>query len=234
MLFVAEIGLNHNGNFHLAYELIRQAKQAGADIAKFQFGWRDKPDEINHIDDVRAAELQRWCDYWEVEMMASLITEEALLMARRLGLRRYKVASRTVCDNPALCERILSDGRETFVSLGMWDKPVLPFGPPTQTLRYIFCRSKYPTYPEDLLDLPSTFSESGYYGYSDHLHGIEGCIVALARGAQYIEKHLTMSRAASGIRDHVLSATPDEFAELTRTGGAVARLARALGPGAGR
>ena len=36
MLFVAEIGMNHNGNFDLAYELIKQAKFSGADIAKFQ------------------------------------------------------------------------------------------------------------------------------------------------------------------------------------------------------
>ena len=54
MMFVAEIGLNHDGNFDLAYELIRRAKQCGADIAKFQFGWRSNPDEINHIDYDRA------------------------------------------------------------------------------------------------------------------------------------------------------------------------------------
>ena len=42
MIFIAEIGMNHNGNFSLAYELIKRAKLAGADIAKFQLGWRDK------------------------------------------------------------------------------------------------------------------------------------------------------------------------------------------------
>ena len=46
MLFVAEIGLNHDGNPDIAHELIRSAKQSGAHIAKFQFGWRNKPDEI--------------------------------------------------------------------------------------------------------------------------------------------------------------------------------------------
>ena len=50
MLFIAEIGLNHNGNFDLGCEMIRQAKLAGADIAKFQLGWRDKPGEINRLD----------------------------------------------------------------------------------------------------------------------------------------------------------------------------------------
>ena len=49
MIFIAEIGLNHNGNLDLCHELIRQAKLAGADIAKFQLGWRAKKDEINHI-----------------------------------------------------------------------------------------------------------------------------------------------------------------------------------------
>ena len=35
MIFIAELGLNHNGNFGLCYELIKQAKHAGA-IVKFQ------------------------------------------------------------------------------------------------------------------------------------------------------------------------------------------------------
>jgi sialic acid synthase SpsE len=224
MLFAAEIGLNHDGNFNLAYELIRQAKQSGADIAKFQFGWRNKPDEINHIDDARARQLRSWCDYWGIEMMASIITDDAFDMARRVGLDRYKIASRTVGDNPALCKKILAESRETFVALGMWDGETFPFGPPTDRLRYVYCRSKYPTYPEDLTGMPASFSAESWYGYSDHQHGIEACLLAVARGAQYIEKHLTLNRASTVIRDHVLSATPDEFADLTRHGGAVARL----------
>ena len=49
MKFIAECGLNHNGNLDLTYELIRQASLSGADIAKFQLGWRDKKNEINNI-----------------------------------------------------------------------------------------------------------------------------------------------------------------------------------------
>ena len=51
LTFISEIGMNHNGNFDLCYELIKQSKLSGADIVKFQLGWRDKKDEINHIDD---------------------------------------------------------------------------------------------------------------------------------------------------------------------------------------
>ena len=35
MLYIAEIGMNHNGNFGLIHELIKQAALSGANIAKF-------------------------------------------------------------------------------------------------------------------------------------------------------------------------------------------------------
>lgn len=235
MIFVAEVGLNHDGNFDLAHDLIREAKAAGADIAKFQFGWRNKPDEINHIDDDRAGRLKGWCAYWGIEMMASIITDEAFDLAKRVGFDRYKIASRTVIDKPELCRRVLAEGKETFVSLGMWNEPSFPFGPPSATLRYLYCRSKYPTYPEDLRGLPQRFDDTGYYGYSDHGQGISACLVAIARGAQFIEKHITLNKTSTVIRDHVLSATPVEFRELVSVGSPMARLVRAIGapPAAG-
>jgi N,N'-diacetyllegionaminate synthase len=227
MLFVAEIGLNHDGNPHLAHELIRAAKLSGAHIAKFQFGWRNKPEEINFIDPARAEQYRRWCDHWGIEMMASIITEDALDLAKGVDLPRYKIASRTVVDNPKLCERVIAEGRETFVSLGMWEQAAFPFGPPTEKLRYIYCRSKYPTYPHDL-NLPASFSPNTHYGYSDHCSGIEACLLAIARGAQFIEKHLTMNKTSQVIRDHILSATPAELQSLTTTGDAMARLVNVL------
>ena len=48
-IFIAEVGMNYNKNFALASELIKQAAISGADIVKFQLGWRDKPGEINVI-----------------------------------------------------------------------------------------------------------------------------------------------------------------------------------------
>ena len=34
--FIAEIGINHNGNFDLAKKMILAAKESGADCVKFQ------------------------------------------------------------------------------------------------------------------------------------------------------------------------------------------------------
>lgn len=229
MELVAEIGLNHDGNFDLARELVRQAKAAGADVAKFQFGWRCKPDEINYIDADRAGQLKAWCEYVGIEMLASIITEEALELAHHIDLPRYKLASRTVVDRPGLCERILAEGKPTYVSLGMWDKKGFPFGEPDgKVLHYIYCRSKYPTSPQDLREMPERFDPRGYYGYSDHMLGLEGCLLAIARGARYVEKHFTLNKTSQVIRDHVLSATPAEFRQLAELGKPLARLVDTL------
>ncbi len=231
MEFIAEIGLNHDGNFDLARELIRQAKLGGADVAKFQFGWRCKPDEINCIDADRAAQLKVWCDYVGIEMLASIINEDAVDLAHHINLSRYKIASRTVIDKPKLCERILAEGKPTYVSLGMWEKKGFPFGEPDgKVLNYIYCRSKYPAAPSDMTAMPGRFHSQGFYGYSDHMLGLEGCLLAIARGAQYIEKHFTLNKASQVIRDHVLSATPAEFRQLTELGRPLAKLVALMQP----
>ena len=38
MIFIAEIGMNYNGNLSLSYELIKQAKYSGASILNFSWG----------------------------------------------------------------------------------------------------------------------------------------------------------------------------------------------------
>jgi sialic acid synthase SpsE len=225
MFLVAEIGLNYDGNFQLAKELIRQAKLYGADAAKFQFGWRCKPGDINYIDLDHALQLKKWCDEMKIEMFASILNNEALELAHSINLSRYKIASRTVIDNPDLCKRIIAEGKPTYVSLGMWDKKEFPFGKPDgKNLFYIYCRSKYPTSAEDLKDMPEHFASDSFYGYSDHLIGIEACILAISRGAQYIEKHFTLDKTSQVIRDHVLSATPEEFRQLAEVGRSLDKL----------
>ena len=73
--FIAEIGMNYNGNIDLASELIKQAKLSGADIAKFQLGWRDGPNEINVLDKHKISKIIKWGNYYDIEIMFSIIRE---------------------------------------------------------------------------------------------------------------------------------------------------------------
>ena len=146
-----------------------------------------------------------------------------------------KIASRTVVSAPALCERILARRRPTYVSLGAWDRSEFPFGPPDGSLlHYVYCRSKYPTQPADLASMPAKFSEDGFSGYSDHSLGIDTCLTAVARGARYVEKHFTLDKTSQVIRDHVLSASPQEFRQLVDLGRPMARFVALCGAAASR
>ncbi len=217
MIFIAEIGLNHNGNLDLCHELIRQAKLAGADIAKFQLGWRAKKDEINHIPLESLKQIVESCNYFDIQFMASIFNEEAFELSKKINQDKFKIASRTVVDNPALVEKILNLNKPTFISLGMSDKENLPFKE-YDNVHYLWCKSKYPTFPSDLVDLPKDFKNSKFDGYSDHSIGIEIPLTAITRGAKIIEKHFTLDKSDTTIRDHSLSATPDEFRTMTTIG----------------
>ena len=134
MKFIAEIGMNHNGNFDFAFELIKQAKISGADIAKFQLGWRDKKNEINYIDDQVINNLEKWCEYFEIELMFSIISKKALTMIKKRNFKNIKIASRTLKFDFDLAKEIISLNKNTFISLGMWKKNVLPFK--SRNIRY--------------------------------------------------------------------------------------------------
>lgn len=217
MKFVAEIGMNHNGNFDLCYELIRQAKLSGADIVKFQIGWRDKPGEINQIKEKEIKNFIKWAKYFEIELMFSIISNEAFELIKQFKFNYYKVASRTLIDNIELAKKIIELNKPTFVSLGMWeDKNKLPFD--NANVKYLWCNSKYPTHLEDLSKFPKNFLNQKISGYSDHSIGIENCLLAIARGCDVIEKHFTLDKSNQTIRDHTLSATPNEFKTMTEIG----------------
>jgi len=220
--FIAEIGMNHNGNFDLCFELIKQAKLAGANIVKFQLGWRDKPGEINCINSKIINQLISWAKYFEIELMFSIITDKAYDLIKPFDFKRYKIASRTVVDNLPLVKKILKEKKNTIISLGMWNKNYLPI-PKKKYISYLWCLSKYPCEPKDLKNLPKNFFKSDYEGYSDHSIGIETCLIAISRGAKIIEKHFTLDKSNTTIRDHALSATPEEFKLLVDLGNDISK-----------
>ena len=218
MKFIAEIGMNYNGNFSLCYELIKQAKYSGADIAKFQLGWRDKPGEINQLDHKKVLQLINWCNEFDIEPMFSIISDNAYKIIKKIKIKKIKIASRSLKYDFDLVSKIIKENKnkEFIISLGMWNKKNLPFK--GKNIKYLWCCSKYPTFNEDLKKFPKKFDPKNYYGYSDHTIGIDTCLIAISRGAKIIEKHFTLDKSDNTIRDHALSATPKEFRLLVELG----------------
>lgn len=212
MIYCAEIGSNHKGILSLAFEMIRQAKLAGADIAKFQLLKPDDP--IRGMPFRNIDRLVEWCDHFEIEFLASVFSHNAIELAESVDMKRYKIAYITAVERPDIVQAVAALGKETFISHG---------GHGYNNFRRLFVVAEYPTYPDDVM-IPH-FSETGmWYGYSSHAHGYADALIAVARGAQYIEKHVTLDKTEESIRDNAFALSFEEFADMARIGRAMARL----------
>jgi N,N'-diacetyllegionaminate synthase len=214
IIFVAEIGMNADGVFANNEKLIKAASYSGASIAKFQLGWRDDKSDINFLDHKRVKKIFEWGKKYNIEIMFSIIKPYAFDIIKKFKVKRFKIASRTVIEYPKLVKKILNEKKETFISLGWWKKNNFPFK--NKNAKYLFCVSNYPTQHSDLKKMPKKFNN--YFGYSDHVVGLEACFLAISRGANLIEKHFTLNKDSKVIRDHALSATPEEFKILVEHG----------------
>lgn len=223
MEIIAEIGQNHNGDMELARRLIAEAKAAGAEVAKFQvYSARDLfPKEGNEwfeynckteLSRADVEMLARECQGQGVEFMASVFDVERVGWLEAVGVRRYKIASRSVRDR-ALVEAVVATGKPVIVSLGMWDEPSFPEFEASGGVGYLYCVSKYPTELADLNLADVDFDR--YLGFSDHTIGIDAPMIALSRGARVIEKHFTLDKQMYG-PDHSGSMTPQELTALSR------------------
>lgn len=78
-------------------------------------------------------------------------------------------------------------------------------------MHFLYCIAKYPTEPDDVRFDSVDFRR--YSGFSDHTIGTTAAKIAIARGAQIIEKHFTLSKMMYG-PDHRGSAEPHELREI--------------------
>ena len=112
MIFIAEIGLNYNGNFDLIYEMIKKAKYSGATICKFQLGWRDGPGEINQLDEKKIKQIIIWCESFKIESMFSIISEKAYSLIKKFNVNKIKIASRSLKYDFNLVKKIVNENKK--------------------------------------------------------------------------------------------------------------------------
>lgn len=217
---ISEIGINHNGDFRLIEELIRQSAEGGADFAKFQlydsvrvFG--DDSRAKNEFTYSQVENIAAICEAYDIEFFASVFDEEKLSWCLDLNVSFFKIASRTVVKEPELCLDIIKKGLPTFTSLGMWGDKALPFD--NANVLYFNCVSKYPT---SILDQKSAQHRKYMYpvvGVSDHSYGIGNCLHHISRGALYVEKHFSLDKSMKG-NDHIGSMNLEELKKLREVG----------------
>lgn len=234
-LVVAEIGNNHEGDFEVARRLVEEAARSGAHAVKLQTfrteHYVSKQDE-SRFNQLKSYEL----DPKQFEDLAELSNSLGLLfISTPLDLESaafleplvdcFKIASG---DNDffPLIRKVAESDKPMIVSSGITDADQLARtiafitsirGTNDPSLALLHCVSSYPTPPTEvnLLSIPYLRERFGLpVGYSDHTMGTEAAVLAVALGAQIVEKHFTLEGVTSDFRDHKLSATPSQMKEL--------------------
>jgi N,N'-diacetyllegionaminate synthase len=235
---IAEVGNNHEGNFDVAQELVRQAAECGVDAVKFQTFQTQR--FISPADHARFQRLTSFeLSYREFERLQQLATSLGLLfISTPLDLKSaeflaeivdcFKIASgdndfypliEYVCgtDKPLIISSGASDLDQVEKTVGFVKECWRERGISAQQLAILHCVSSYPVPPEEanLRSIPFLAERLDCtVGYSDHTIGVEACLAAVALGAQIIEKHFTLDKHYSDFRDHQLSADPAEMKQL--------------------
>lgn len=223
---IGEIGINHNGSLDIAKKLIDGAVFAGCDAVKFQKRtpelstphdqWdieRDTPwGRMKYIDyrhkvefgQKEYAEIDSYCKEKNIHWFASPWDEEALEFLLQFDPVLLKFSSASLTDI-----NLLKKAKETAVPLmlstGMSteeqvDTVVSILG--KDNLLLAQSTSTYPCKIEEL-NLRVILSFMNKYpevpiGYSGHETGLAPTLAAIALGASFVERHITLDRAMWG------------------------------------
>lgn len=238
LVIIAEVGINHNGSLDDAKRLIYMAKQAGCDAVKFQkrtietvyspdilnaprespFGTTQR-DQKEGLELGKAAydEIDMYCKLLGIDWFGSAWDINSLNFLQQYSPKFNKVASAMITNIPFL-EKCAYYGVHTLIATGMSNygdidtaiEIFVRYGTPYSLLH---CVSTYPCKDNDcninMIDTLKDRYPNVSIGYSGHELGITPSLLAVAAGAEIIERHITLDRAGYG---------SDQSASLERHG----------------
>ena len=223
---IAEIGINHNGSLEMAKKLIDGAVFAGCDAVKFQkrtpelstppdqwYNERDTPwGRITYIEYRRKVEfglddyieIDSYCRQKGIHWFASAWDETAVDFIEQFKPVAFKAASATITDI-SLLHRIKATGKPVILSTGMSTMYEVEQAISLLDINNMLIAQATSTYPCKVneLNLMVIRSFLNKYpdipiGYSGHETGLAPTYAAVALGASFIERHITLDRALWG------------------------------------
>jgi sialic acid synthase SpsE len=238
-LVIPEIGINHEGEFPKAIQLVDAAVAAGAECVKFQSHIAEMEmleTEIRHegvsterewdiikrceLTATEEIDLKRYCEEKGLLYLCTPFSREAADRLETMDIAAFKIGSGE-CNNIPLLQHVARKGRPIILSTGANGlasvrasvEAILALDCP---LVLLHCTSAYPT-PYELVRLGAIDQLRGEFGLpvglSDHSMGIYTSLGAVALGACVLEKHFTISRDWPG-PDVPISIEPQELREL--------------------
>ena len=239
---IAEIGINHNGDIKIAKQLMDVAVETGCDAVKFQKRTPEicVPEEQKSIPRETPWGSMTYFEYKKRIEFEQKEFEQIDAYAKKIGIDWFaspwdvpsvdflegfnvpcqKIASACLTDSELLTA-INKTKTTTILSTGMSsmqeiDKAVSLLN--DVPLAIAQATSTYPAEASELnLRAIQTFAEKYKVpvGYSGHERGLQVTIAAVALGATFIERHITLDRSMWGT-DHSASLEPEGLKKLVR------------------
>lgn len=218
------------------FQTFKSHKVIAADAPKAQYQKARGAPAESQLDMVKRLELSfdqheqlaAYCQEVGIVYLSSPFDDESLDLLCRLRVPAIKVGSGELTHHDFLA-RIAGTGLPVLLSTGMStlrevDQAVevlVDHG--VTALALLHCVSSYPTAPHEAnLSAMDTLREAFRVpvGWSDHTDGIHVALAAVARGANLLEKHLTVDRKLPG-PDHAASLEPEEFKRMLESARAI-------------
>ena len=254
--FIAEIGINHNGDLETAKRLIDIAALTGCEYVKFQKRTpdlcvpehqRDKLREtpwgkIKYIDykkkiefeEVEFTQIEQYCKSKNIEWFASVWDVPSVHFCKKMGRKIMKIPSALIT-NLELCREARKNCDTLIISTGMStekeiDRCVKACNPDV----IMHTNSSYPSKIEELnlsyIEYLRRKHPKKEIGYSGHEYGLVTTFVTVALGASWIERHITLDRTMWG-SDQLASVEPIGLMKLMK---GIRDVEKSIGPGGPR
>ena len=221
---IAEIGINHNGSVSLAKKMIDIAVTTGCDAVKFQkrtvdvvYTKEELAKERTSVFGKTNGDLKRGLEFGEEEYreiddycrqhgimwFASCWDEQSVDFMEKFDVPCYKIASASLTDDNLLKYTRLK-GKPVLLSTGMSTMEQIRHAVSVlgeDDLILYHCTSTYPSNADETnLRVIETFRKefSCPIGYSGHERGVTPSVLAVALGANSVERHITTDRTNWG------------------------------------
>ena len=233
VFFIAEIGINHNGDINIAKKLIDLAVKTGCNAVKFQKRTVEKVYSKEVLDSPRQSPwgnttrdqkrglefgekeydiIDEYCFLHNIDWFASSWDIDAQKFLRQYKLKYNKVPS-AMLTNYELLKTIAEEKKHTFISTGMSTmdqvrNAVKIFQEKNCPFELMHTNSSYPMKIEEsnLKTIETLRNEfKCNVGYSGHeVSSYLVCVLAASLGVTSIERHITLDRTMYG-SDHASS-----------------------------
>jgi sialic acid synthase SpsE len=206
---VAEVGVNWDGDFDLAKEMMTKAKQCGCDAVKFQ-SFNEKLVQ-NHPEKARLLKttiseknvevINKLSKSVGIEWFCTPMYTEAVNFldpyVKRFKIREVDGRPLLKNETTPLLDIVLKRGKEVIISSKTSPRHSKYFA--TSQIKWLYCVPKYPCPLEDI-----NFSElKDFKGFSNHSpHKIVPLMAAIL-GAKIIELHVTSDKSRNFIDNNV-------------------------------